>query len=99
MDNSTPWLIVGFLGQALFSARFVLQWLASERARRSVVPDLFWIFSLAGGAVLFAYALHRQDPVFAVGQGVGLVIYSRNLYFVRRGHRNAANVTELGDRV
>lgn len=81
------WVIIGFLGQALFTSRFVVQWLASERARRSVTPVLFWWFSLGGGIVLFAYALHRRDPVFAVGQGAGLFIYLRNLLLIRRERR------------
>lgn len=81
------WVLIGFLGQALFTSRFVVQWLASERARRSVTPVLFWWFSLGGGMVLFAYALHRRDPVFAVGQGSGLFIYLRNLLLIRRERR------------
>jgi lipid-A-disaccharide synthase-like uncharacterized protein len=77
-------LAVGFGGQALFSARFVIQWLASERAGRSVVPELFWYFSMAGGATLFLYAVYREDPVFMLGQGLGLFIYARNLWLIRR---------------
>lgn len=84
---SRGWLLVGFFGQGLFSLRFLLQWIASERARRSTVPQVFWWFSLAGGLVLFVYALHRQDPVFAVGQGSGLAIYSRNLFLIYRQRR------------
>lgn len=72
-------LILGFFGQALFSARFLVQWIASERARRSVVPRAFWWLSLGGGLTLFLYAIARQDPVFMVGQGAGLAIYVRNL--------------------
>lgn len=84
------WLIVGFVGQALFSARFVVQWVQSERARRSVVPIAFWYFSLAGSIVLLAYAIHRQDPVFILGQAAGNVIYLRNLYLIFR-ERQAEN--------
>lgn len=86
------WIIIGFAGQALFTLRFLAQWIASERARRSTVPVAFWWLSLAGGLVLFAYALHRRDPVFAVGQGSGLAIYVRNLVLIgrqRRGDRSA----------
>jgi lipid-A-disaccharide synthase-like uncharacterized protein len=86
----TVWLAVGFLGQALFSARFILQWIASERQRKSVVPVAFWWFSLLGGLTLLTYAIHRRDPVFILGQGAGLVVYLRNLYFVRREARNEA---------
>jgi lipid-A-disaccharide synthase-like uncharacterized protein len=79
-----PWLIVGFLGQALFSARFIVQWVASERAKRSIVPPAFWLLSLGGGATLLAYAIYREDPVFILGQGAGLFIYLRNLMLIRR---------------
>ena len=84
MSANTVWLAVGFIGQGLFSARFLVQWLQSERMRRSVIPVAFWYFSLAGGVTLLAYAIWRQDPVFIVGQGAGLVVYARNLYFIWR---------------
>jgi lipid-A-disaccharide synthase-like uncharacterized protein len=84
MNTEWLWLGVGFLGQALFSARFLVQWLASERARRSIVPRAFWFFSLAGGVTLLAYAIYRRDPVFIAGQGAGLFIYGRNLMLIRR---------------
>ncbi len=77
------WITVGFIGQALFFGRFFVQWLASERAKRSVVPDSFWYFSIAGGSILFIYSIWRLDPVFMLGQGLGLLIYARNIYFVR----------------
>ncbi len=73
------WLVIGFLGQALFSARFIVQWLASEKIKKSVIPNLFWWFSIGGGTVLLIYALHRADPVFIVGQGMGLFIYVRSV--------------------
>lgn len=79
------WIIIGFTGQALFSARFIVQWLASERFKRSIIPTAFWYFSLAGGVTLFAYAIHKQDPVFIAGQGLGLIVYLRNLYLIRSG--------------
>ena len=85
------WLGVGFAGQALFSARFLIQWLASERARRSVVPRAFWYFSLAGSVVLLTYAVHRMDPVFIVGQASGLAIYLRNLHLLDAERRASAN--------
>lgn len=78
------WLILGLIGQGMFSARFVIQWLASERAHRSVVPTLFWIFSILGSTILLVYAVHRRDPVFILGQSLGLLIYSRNLYLIWR---------------
>lgn len=81
------WLAVGFAGQALFSARFLVQWLSSERQRRSVIPVAFWYFSIAGGVTLLAYAIHRRDPVFILGQLTGVFIYARNLYFIARERR------------
>ena len=77
-------VLIGLAGQLLFSARFVVQWLASERAGRSVMPVAFWYFSLAGGLVLLAYALYRADPVFILGQGAGTFIYLRNLMLIYR---------------
>jgi len=84
------WLLLGFGGQAVFMGRFVLQWLVSERRGRSVIPVAFWYLSIAGALVLLAYALHRRDPVFAAGQGVGIAIYLRNLQLVRAGRRRRA---------
>lgn len=78
------WLIIGFIGQALFSMRFLLQWIASERKGESVIPVLFWHFSLAGGLTLLAYAIYKKDPVFILGQGVGAFIYIRNLVLIFR---------------
>ena len=84
MTAEQLWLAVGLLGQALFSARFLVQWIASERRKRSVVPHAFWYFSIGGGLTLLAYAIYRRDPVFIVGQGAGLFVYARNLWFIRR---------------
>lgn len=82
MDHEVLWLSVGLLGQALFSARFFVQWLQSERQKKSVFPVAFWYFSIGGGITLLAYAIHKEDPVFIIGQASGLFIYLRNLYFV-----------------
>ena len=77
------WLVlVGYAGQALFTMRFIVQWIATERARKSVFPVAFWFFSIGGGVLLFAYALVKMDPVFIIGQGFGVFVYLRNLYFV-----------------
>ena len=84
------WAVLGFLAQALFSARFLVQWIASERARRSIIPIAFWWFSIGGGILLFIYSLHRKDPVFIAGQGGGLLIYVRNVMFVLREQREEA---------
>ena len=83
ISANTLWLGIGFAGQALFSARFLVQWIATERARRSVVPIAFWYFSLAGSFTLLAYALYKEDPVFVVGQSAGIFVYLRNLHFIR----------------
>ncbi len=91
-EQAWGWLALGFAGQALFSARFLVQWVYSERRRRSVIPLAFWYFSLAGGATLFAYALHIGDPVFILGQSMGVLIYSRNLYFIHKERRQLAGV-------
>jgi lipid-A-disaccharide synthase-like uncharacterized protein len=82
ITQETIWLGIGFLGQALFSARFIVQWLKSEKEKKSVFPIAFWYFSIGGGVTLLAYAIYREDPVFILGQGSGLFIYARNLYFV-----------------
>ncbi|WP_341326389.1 lipid-A-disaccharide synthase N-terminal domain-containing protein [Methylotuvimicrobium sp. KM2] len=82
MDHEVLWLSIGLIGQALFSARFFVQWLTSEREKKSVFPIAFWYFSIGGGVTLLAYAIHKEDPVFIIGQASGLFIYLRNLYFV-----------------
>jgi lipid-A-disaccharide synthase-like uncharacterized protein len=81
------WLAIGFTGQALFSMRFLIQWLSSERQRKSVIPVAFWYFSIVGGVTLLAYAIYRKDPVFIIGQLTGVFIYSRNLYFISQERR------------
>ncbi len=83
------WVLLGFLAQAMFSARFLVQWIASERAGHSVIPLAFWTFSIAGGVLLLAYALYRKDPVFIAGQAFGVFVYMRNLYFVLRDRKTA----------
>ena len=81
------WVLLGFAAQGLFTMRFLVQWIASERAKRSVIPLAFWYFSIAGGLLLLIYALYRRDPVFIAGQAFGVFVYLRNLYFVLRDHR------------
>ena len=87
MEIDKTWLAVGLIGQVLFSARFFVQWLQSERMKKSVIPSAFWYFSMAGGVTLLAYAIHRKDPVFIIGQGTGLFIYFRNLQFLWRDRK------------
>jgi len=88
-SETLVWIVIGFVGQALFSMRFIVQWIASERLKRSIIPQAFWYFSHAGGVTLLAYAIHKQDPVFIAGQGLGLVVYIRNLYLIRSGRHRA----------
>jgi lipid-A-disaccharide synthase-like uncharacterized protein len=83
MDSDVWWLLVGFAGQGLFMMRFLIQWLHSERQRKSVIPVAFWYFSVGGGLVLLVYSVHRRDPVFIAGQLIGVAIYLRNLYLIR----------------
>ena len=84
MTMEQLWLGIGLLGQAMFSARFLIQWIVSERRRQSVIPVPFWYFSIAGGLTLLAYAIYRLDPVFILGQSTGVFVYARNLYFIYR---------------
>ena len=89
------WIFVGLIAQLLFSMRFIVQWIATEKARASIIPETFWYFSFFGGALLLAYAIYRLDPVFILGQAFGLGIYSRNIYFIWLGRRvpSPVNVT------
>jgi len=84
MSREAIWLAVGFTGQAMFTMRFVVQWIQSERQKKSIIPLAFWYFSLSGGIILFSYAVYRRDPVFILGQSFGIFVYIRNLYFIRR---------------
>lgn len=87
-QTDAVWVLVGLFGQLMFTARFIVQWLASERTRRSVVPVAFWYFSLAGGLIVLAYGIHKLDPVIILGQLPGTVIYSRNLWLIQVAQRN-----------
>jgi lipid-A-disaccharide synthase-like uncharacterized protein len=89
MTGEQIWVGIGLLGQALFFMRFFVQWIASERQRRSVIPIAFWYFSIGGAAVLLAYAIYRRDPVFILGQAGGFFIYGRNLWLIFRERRAA----------
>ncbi len=83
------WVVFGLGGQLLFTARFIVQWIASERAGRSVIPLAFWYFSIGGGVVLLTYAIYRGDPVFILGQSLGVFIYSRNLWLIHAEKKRA----------
>ena len=80
MSEEQIWLIIGFIGQTIFASRFLIQWVVSERASKSIIPNIFWWISLAGSMVLLSYAIHKVDPVFIVGQSCGFLIYSRNFF-------------------
>jgi len=88
--NLDWWVLLGFVAQALFTLRFVVQWIASERAGKMVMPIAFWFFSIGGGLLLLVYALQIRDPVFILGQAFGVFVYARNLYFELRDRRAAA---------
>lgn len=76
------WYLIGFLGQGMFFMRFLYQWIASERKGKSIIPIQFWFFSIAGSLLILSYAVYRKDPVFILGQSLGMLIYSRNLYLI-----------------
>lgn len=94
MSKFNLWLIVGLTGQILFSLRFLVQWLASEKEKRSIIPVSFWYFSIAGSFLLLAYAIHRQDPVFILGQSMGFGIYIRNLVLIDRHKKDSILLQE-----
>ncbi|MFA5959848.1 MAG: lipid-A-disaccharide synthase N-terminal domain-containing protein [Tatlockia sp.] len=84
MKAEYVWLAIGFIGQGIFSARFIVQWLVSEKEKRSVIPVAFWYLSLLGGITLLIYSIYKQDPVFILGQSTGAFIYGRNLFLIQR---------------
>ena len=94
MINLDFFAVIGFIGQGLFSMRFIIQWIASEKSGRSVIPFSFWIFSLGGSVLLLTYAIYRKDPVFILGQAPNVLIYSRNIYLLKKGR-----ATEEGDMI
>jgi len=90
------WLIVGFCAQGLFSLRFIVQWIVSEKQKKSVVPVYFWYISIAGGTMLLVYAIHRRDPVFILGQSMGILVYSRNLMLIHGGKLKSKSAESAG---
>ncbi len=97
LTTETIWVGIGFLGQGLFFGRWVVQWILSEKHARSEVPLSFWYMSLFGGLITLAYALYRQDPVFIAGQGLGSVVYIRNLMLIHRANRRASDARPSPD--
>ncbi len=87
MSQLTLWAMIGLIGQGMFFMRFFVQWIASEREKKSVVPEMFWYFSLCGGLIVLTYAIHKKDLVFILGQLPGVFIYLRNIYFIRNHRR------------
>ncbi len=97
MDFINGWVLFGFLGQAAFSARFIVQWIVSEKNKESTIPVVFWYLSLVGGLILFIYAIYKKDPVFVIGQGSGLFVYIRNLVLIKKKQSQAlAAPREIG---
>lgn len=85
------WVALGFLAQGIFASRFIVQWIASEKAGRSYVPVAFWYLSISGGLLMLSYAIYRQDPVFILGQSTGVIVYARNLMLIHRSKRADAD--------
>ena len=90
--TTNQWLIIGFVGQALFGARFIIQWVVSEKKGESTIPLAFWYCSIGGAVVLLTYAIYKQDPVFIVGQSLGSIVYVRNLILIDRKRKSMASV-------
>jgi len=86
------WLMFGFVGQLMFTMRFIVQWIASEKKKESVIPVAFWYFSLAGGLIVLTYAIYRMDPVFILAYLPGNFIYLRNLYFIYRRRKHSSRI-------
>jgi lipid-A-disaccharide synthase-like uncharacterized protein len=98
VERFDAWAALGFFAQAMFMTRFVVQWIASERAKRSVIPIAFWFFSMGGGVLLLIYSIKRQDPVFITGQALGIFIYARNLWLIYVEHSAAAGAEPPAER-
>jgi lipid-A-disaccharide synthase-like uncharacterized protein len=84
MKNINLWVLFGLFGQVIFALRFVIQWIASEKKKESYIPLYFWYLSLMGSIILLAYAIHRKDPVFILGQSTGFIVYIRNLMLIHQ---------------
>lgn len=97
VTNFTWWAMLGVFGQLLFAARFIVQWIASEKAGRSVVPLAFWFFSIGGAAIVLAYGIHKRDPVIILGQALSFFIYFRNLALIAKERRLRGRVAIEGD--
>ena len=83
-NDTLPWIVVGLVGQSAFFARFLVQWIASERAGESYIPISFWYLSVVGSLVMLVYAIHRKEPIFLLGQLPNVFVYTRNIMLIRR---------------
>lgn len=92
MTTAGIWTVIGFLGQGVFTARFLVQWAASEKKKQSVVPVAFWWLSIVGAGILLTYAIYREDPVIIAGQSLGFIVYIRNLMLVGKHRRREAKL-------
>jgi lipid-A-disaccharide synthase-like uncharacterized protein len=90
--TTNQWLIIGFVGQALFGARFIIQWIVSEKKGESTIPLAFWYCSIGGAIMLLTYAIYKEDPVFIVGQSLGSIVYVRNLILIDRKRKSMASM-------
>lgn len=84
------WVVLGMIGQLMFTMRFVIQWIASERAKKSVMPTAFWFFSIAGSLILLIYSIYRRDPVFILGQSFGMIVYFRNIALIIKHKKSSS---------
>ena len=82
IDKADIWLLIGIVGQLMFTARFLVQWIASERAGKSVIPVVFWLFSIGGGLITLVYGIYRREPIIIMGQALSIFIYIRNLMLI-----------------
>lgn len=98
-SNSVPvfWLVIGFTGQAIFGARFLIQWISSELKKESHIPIAFWYFSIGGGLILLTYAIYKKDPVFILGQSMGVLVYGRNLRLIYKKKKAEQEIVSVGD--
>jgi len=91
------WATAALLGQVIFGARFILQWIASEYKKRSYVPTAFWFMSLAGSLLLFVYSVHIKNPIFILGFSLNILIYLRNLHMIYKNPKK--DLVVLGDKI
>jgi len=94
LGQEPVWTTVGFVGQAVFGGRFIVQWVVSEYKKRSHVPTSFWFMSLVGSIILLVYSIHRNEPIFILGFSLNTLIYIRNIHFIFK-HSGSGEVTPI----